>query len=72
MSRSYLFWPKSWWHPGVLLQRTPRVIVRCGAPLEANAHLSHLSTVMCFHLLALKGRTLPSVTMLQIHHPLAL
>lgn len=34
MTSQYLFWFESWWDPGVLLQRTPRVIVGRRVPLE--------------------------------------
>ena len=38
----YLLWPKARRHPGVLLQRTARVVVRCGAPLAREGEFAHL------------------------------
>lgn len=41
-SGSYLLWPEAGGHPGVLLQRTARVIIGCGASLAPKGEFAHL------------------------------
>lgn len=69
---SDLLGPDSRWHPRVLLQRTPRVIIWGGAPLEAQWHLPHLPTSAGFHVGASWWRSLPPFAALQVHHRQAL
>lgn len=55
---AHLLGPDSRRHPCVLLQRTPRIVIRGGAPLEAQRQLPHLSPNARLHLQAPWCRTL--------------
>lgn len=54
----HLLGPDSRRHPRVLLQRTPRIVIRGGAPLEAQRQLPHLPPNARLHLQAPWCRTL--------------
>lgn len=58
---SHLLGSDSRRHPRILLQRTPRIIIWGGAPLEAQWHLAHLSSSAWLHLWA------PRCWTLQVH-----
>lgn len=52
--RSHLLWPQAWGHPGILLQGTARVVVRCGAPLAPEGKLAHFGLHLQRHTIEVK------------------